>query len=233
MLSATTAGDAVAGALVLGYGVVAHRALPRELEVPASIVASAAAIAIARAHGISWSELGLDLEHAGRGALVGSAVAAPIAAGIIVASRSSRGRGYLRDRRVSEASRREAAYHLAVRIPLATVVLEEVIFRGTLLARLRRHRTTAVAVIATAAVFGVWHLLPALEAVEAQEHHHVAIWREPASAVGATIGVTALAGIGLAALRLRSRSLLAPVIVHAALNVGAYAATRRIAAAAG
>ena len=47
--------------------------------------------------------------------------------------------------------------------------------------------------------------------------------RRVGGATAAVVAVTAAAGVGLAALRLRSGSVAAPVIVHAALNMAAFA----------
>jgi uncharacterized protein len=86
-------------------------------------------------------------------------------------------------------------------------------------------------VLCTSLLFGASHVLPTLD------HYH----GNPAStlvddaargrrlAVLTTTVSTTAAGAAFAWLRLRSRSLLAPVLAHAAINVSAYLAGRRIA----
>ena len=80
---------------------------------------------------------------------------------------------FFHDQRVSEVDRRQAAYHLAVRIPLATALAEELLFRGVLLALFRQRRSPAAAVLWTSLLFGAWHVLPTVD------HYH----GNPASAL--------------------------------------------------
>ena len=47
-----------------------------------------------------------------------------------------------------------------VRIPFGTVLLEETLFRGVLLALALRRWSVATAVIVTSAIFGLWHVVP-------------------------------------------------------------------------
>jgi membrane protease YdiL (CAAX protease family) len=44
--------------------------------------------------------------------------------------------------------------------------------------------------------------------------------------VAGTVAATALAGLGLCALRLRTKSVVAPIVVHAAINGVAFAVAR-------
>src|SRR4051794_11126881 len=47
-------------------------------------------------------------------------------------------------------------------VPLGTVLLEEVAFRGVLLGLINRHRGAAWASITSSILFGVWHIVPSL-----------------------------------------------------------------------
>jgi uncharacterized protein len=49
-----------------------------------------------------------------------------------------------------------------VLVPVGTVLLEEVAFRGVLWGLLRRVRGTATATIVSSLLFGLWHVLPSL-----------------------------------------------------------------------
>lgn len=88
-------------------------------------------------------------------------------------------------------------------VPLGTVLFEEALFRGVLWAVLRRAVGLRVAVVWQAAVFGAWHVPGALAAGQ--------------STVG-VVAVTVLAGAGFAWLRERTGSLVAPALVHWAVN---------------
>jgi membrane protease YdiL (CAAX protease family) len=118
----------------------------------------------------------------------------------------------------SGAGRSEALRRAFVTIPLTTVIPEEFAFRGVLLGILGADRRSA---IVTSLVFGIWHVLPALGdgpandtvgAVIGEGHRGVAV-----RAVG-TVLVTSVGGLMMAASRLRSRSLLAPILMHWAVN---------------
>ena len=76
-------------------------------------------------------------------------------------------------------------------------------------------------------MFGVWHVLPTLESLAANppdDGDHSAAHK--IGVVAGTVAATTAAGVGFSLLRLRSRSVLAPVIVHAAINSSAFIAAR-------
>jgi membrane protease YdiL (CAAX protease family) len=50
-----------------------------------------------------------------------------------------------------------------------------------------------------------------------------------AASVAGVVAITGVAGAALAALRLRSRSVLAPILAHVAINSSAFVATRILA----
>jgi len=109
-------------------------------------------------------------------------------------------------------------------IPLATVVFEEVIFRGVLLALLLRFTTRVRAILYGVIAFGLWHIPPALS--DAKGKGSI----EAVGIVLGTIAFTTAAGVVFSWLRLRSGSLLAPIMAHIASNsfacVGALFALR-------
>ena len=156
-------------------------------------------------------------------------MAAPIVAGIGLAARAPATGRYFNDARVLRASRRRAVYETAIRIPIGTALGEELLFRGALLALFRRRYSTAGAVAVSSLLFGLWHVLPALQSVadNLSDETPDESLRTLAHVAG-TVAATTVAGVGFAMLRLRSRSILAPVIVHAAVNSSAFIAARRI-----
>lgn len=103
-----------------------------------------------------------------------------------------------------------------VRIPIGTALFEEVAFRGVLLALAVRILPPVRAVGASSVVFGLWHVAPTMVTLQINQ---VAV-ASPAG-VGAILGavvVTTVAGVGFSWLRLRSGSLVAPVLAHWATN---------------
>jgi membrane protease YdiL (CAAX protease family) len=175
---------------------------------------------IGRAAGLSWNDMGLGrgtwrpgLRWAG--AEIGM-VAVVIAAGAALP--------------LTRNAFRDTRYHLNlggalldsfVLIPVGTVLLEEVAFRGVLWGLLRRARGTATATAVTSLLFGLWHVLPSLGLASDNQAISGTVGSgrsaEVVTVLG-TMGFTALAGVVFCELRRRSGSLLAPAGLHWAVN---------------
>jgi membrane protease YdiL (CAAX protease family) len=125
-------------------------------------------------------------------------------------------RPLLADARVAGADGGEIACQVLIRIPLGTVLWEETAFRGVQLAGLLRVLPPRAAIGTSAAVFGIWHIRPTLSATAANELASGLLGRTAAVVSGCV--ATAAAGLLFTGLRLRSGSLLAPVLVHVAAN---------------
>jgi membrane protease YdiL (CAAX protease family) len=210
-------------ASIAGYHVVDHRRIPERWHAAAHAAVAAAVLAAGRGLGLSWEELGLHHRHAAAGTRLATAHAVGPVVGLLAASTLPWVEDALADPRVADLPAREVGRRALIDIPIGTAVYEEVVFRGVLLGLLRRHGSDAVAVAGSSALFGLWHVLPAL----ADRQHNPTVAGRPAPVtVGATVASTALAGAWFAAIRLRSGSLLAPILLHAGVNVaGLLAAT--------
>jgi membrane protease YdiL (CAAX protease family) len=134
----------------------------------------------------------------------------------------------LDDARITTATNERAAYELLLRIPVETALAEEVLFRSALLGVATGAWRTPTAVAISSAAFGAWHVVPALEA-----HASNAVGAELVRGRGGraihvvgTVGATALAGAALSTLRLRSGSVVAPILAHASINAAGYLAAR-------
>lgn len=173
-------------------------------------------LAAARAGGLSWAELGLDRRRLGAGLRWGGGCAALVACGYAVALAVPGLRPLLTDARVAGLDGGEIAARVLVRIPVGTVLWEEVAFRGVLLAALLRVTSPRAAVAVSAAVFGLWHVRPTAAAVAANDLPGGPVLLVAAVALGCL--VTAAAGVLFVALRQRSGSLVAPVLLHLATN---------------
>jgi hypothetical protein len=219
----------LAGIAVLAlHNVAMHRLLTAPADAALNLATAVGLAGFARRVGCSAGDLGIRPADAASGLRMGVAAAAVAGGAVALGAAVPGTRGFFDDQRVRDASRREAGYHLVVRIPIATALAEELLFRGALLALLRRERSLAAAVLWTSLLFGAWHVLPTLE--DYQGNPASALLGDPGRgrrlAVLATSASTAAAGSAFAWLRLRSRSLVAPVLAHAALNASAYLAAR-------
>ena len=106
-------------------------------------------------------------------------------------------------------------------VPLGTVLLEEVAFRGVLLGLVNRHRGAVWASITSSVLFGHWHILPSLRLGQANQAVGSALGTDTTGRVLAVLGAvafTAVAGLLLCELRRRSGSLLAAAALHWATN---------------
>ncbi len=184
------------------------------LYVPVNLAVAAALLAAGRRAGLAPRDLGLGAWRSGAraGGLAAAALATGLAAGLAVPAL----RPLFDDARVAGAGWGLVAYRALVRIPLGTVLLEEVAFRGVLLAAWRRVAGTWPAVLGSSAVFGLWHIRPALELIDANEA--AAGMAETVAGVALAVAGTAAGGAVFCWLRLRSGSLVAPIVAHAALN---------------
>lgn len=220
-------------ALGLAAGLVAYNNLVNlwrpfhgALYVPLNLVVAGAVLAVGFGPGdLSRDRIGFDAS----GALPAAWIVGAFVVVLALAFRSRRGIALLADARLAGTSGARAAYVALVRIPLGTVVLEEVAFRGVLFGLWRPHGAL-VAALASSAAFGLWHVTPTWHLVRANRPQ--ATWRPTSMAVAGGVLFTAAAGVFLSWLRESCGGLVAPFVVHAGLNscasVAAVAAHRRL-----
>ena len=175
---------------------------------------------LARRAGLSWAELGLGA-GTGRpglrwaGAIIGL-VAVVLAAGAALPAT----RDLFRDSRY-DTGWGQALLTAFVLIPVGTVLLEEVAFRGVLWGLLRRRRGPVTATAVSSALFGLWHILPSLGLAGDNAAIGGAVGTGRSAqvvTVAGTVAFTAASGVVFCELRRRSGSLLAPAALHWATN---------------
>lgn len=195
-------------------------------------VGTAAALAVGRSTGLTWCELGLGSGAIRRGSQSGGSLAGLIVAAMGTTASTRNGLLLFRDERVVQNGAAELAREALFRIPVGTALFEEVVFRGLVFGRLNRTQNTTSAAIAASALFGLWHVIPTLKT--AAVYRGGLLRQTPARTAGTLAGgVVGSAAVGMALnlLRTRSRSLLTPIVVHAAVNVMAYVMAWRAAPA--
>jgi membrane protease YdiL (CAAX protease family) len=193
-------------------------------------VCAAVLLAIGRAAGLSWQEMGLGAGTWRRGftwAAAGTGAAAVVlgaAAALPLTRHAFRDTRY----RVGYGS---ALLTALVLIPVGTVLLEEVAFRGVLWGLLRRMRGTATATVVSSLLFGLWHVLPSLGLTRENGAIGSAVGKgRPAQVLTelGTVAFTALAGVVFCELRRRSGSILASAGLHWAANALAVLASAAV-----
>jgi uncharacterized protein len=189
--------------------------LPDTWYIPGNLAVAGLLLAFARWRGLSWRALGLAGETAAAGLRLGALVTLAVAAGLALALAVPALEPLLLDQRIAGLTLAGLAWQTLVRIPLGTVVLEEVAFRGVLLAAWERQAGLTAAVIGSSVVFGLWHIGPTIVALRINA---LPLDGRGWLAVAGAVVATAVAGVLFCLLRWRSGSLLAPMMAHVATN---------------
>jgi CAAX protease family protein len=184
-------------------------ALPSGWDVVVAVAGAAGVLALGRGRGLSWRQMGLGSDTWRSGLRWGASAAAAVAVFYAATLLLPFGR------ETSNDLAAPAGDHLWVTtlllIPLRTVILEELTFRGVLWGLIERHSGTRWALVGTSVAFGCWHVAPALSLADRTDG---AVWL---SMLGVIV-FTGLAGLVLGELRRRSGSVIAPAALHWAAN---------------
>jgi uncharacterized protein len=209
------------GVFVLAYAVSPWRWTPR-WQLAGGVVAGAVLVGIGRGLGFSWSDLGLTagafrpgswstdagtlgfhLGHFGAGLLECLVYAGLIVAGALtVWALLLAARGPGRRQRAASGFSWIPRYAL-VTLLFGTVVVEELAFRGVILAALTRPRVHLGGIAFNCVLFGLWHLRP-------ERGWRAGQWRRGARQVALTTAVA----VPLVLVRLITGSVVAPAAVH-------------------
>ena len=193
----------------------------RRGETGLAVAAALLLVAGARRQGLTWEELGLARAHLRRGAGWALASTTTVAVGYLAGVLLPPTRRAFLDPRY-DLPPGEALVAALVAVPLRTVLLEEVAFRSVLWATLSRRTGTLGVLTATSALFGLWHVLPALHFSEARAAgpagDEAAAGGRAVVVVAGTVAFTAVGGAVGGELRRRSDSVVASAGMHWATN---------------
>lgn len=186
--------------------------------VSASVLATSVAL-VAWWSRASLRDLGLSRTDLVAGLRYGSAVLLLVVVVLVVAAVIPATNNFLHDSR-ADISGPRLIYQLAIPILLATVLPEELAFRGVLLGSALHLWTTRRAALVCSLLFGLWHIAPTLHTMADNAAIEKAStgWGGHVVVVIGAVAATSVAGLVFCWLRIRSRSLLAPVIAHFATN---------------
>ena len=215
--------EIIAASVLIAHNLLVHRALRPPADAALNLASAVTLTAFALRTGCTPTELGLDRADLKRGVKTGSIAAAGFTAVIGIAAALPSTRRFFLDARLRGMSRRETLYHASLRIPVATALSEEVMFRSALHALFAREHSRRTTLTWTSLLFGLWHILPTLDTFEGNPASNIGHnpGRARLLAVLGITGATAGAGLFFSILRLRSRSVAAAVLPHAAINIGA------------
>jgi len=178
-----------------------------------------ALVLVAWSAGATCADLGLGRADMPAGWRYGAGAFGIVLLVLLVAAVIPATNGFLHDSR-AEIGGGRLLYELGVPIVLLTAIPEELAFRGILLGSALRLWGSWRASLITSALFGLWHIEPTFHTMSDNR----AIGGASATAGGqvllvlGSIAVTFIAGLVFCWLRLRSKSLIAPVIGHVATD---------------
>jgi uncharacterized protein len=208
------------GVLVVS-NVVSNRLLPGWAYVPWN--ASVAVLLIVLARRVDHLlRIDIGIANVRHGVKVGAVLMAVVLGVYLLAWAIPATHGLFKDRRVGERSVTAMLYEVFIRIPFGTVLLEEVAFRGVLLGQLGSRLHWRLGMLVSSLLFGLWHVLPAWAINTVNPVLRSSGVSRPLAVLGAVLS-TAVAGLFMGWVRIRARSLLAPVMLHIATNSFAFA----------
>jgi uncharacterized protein len=213
------------GILLVVWGNLLHPIIGSSAILPGGswqfVLAGAALVAVslvaARVTGLNPATLGIRRAGAFRGVLIGAFLGAFIAAAAVAVMRDAApaliGQPVVYEP-LSRVSSGDLSLHMALFLPLGTVIPEEFAFRGALLGGLLARYRVRAAVTASAVAFALWHGTIAWFTVMSTTMPAVLI--VPAFA-GALV-VLFVGGVTMAGLRVATGSLLTSIAAHWAFN---------------
>jgi membrane protease YdiL (CAAX protease family) len=175
---------------------------------------------LGRAAGLGWADMGLGKGTWRPGLLWAGAEIGLVAVVLAAAAALPATREAFRDNRYQK-DLGSVLLTALVEIPVGTVLLEEVAFRGVLWGLLRRARGTVTATVVSSLLFGLWHVLPSLGLASDSEAIGGTVGTGRSGQVAAVLVAMAFttgAGLVFCELRRRSGSVLAPAGLHWAVN---------------
>ena len=185
----------------------------------AASVLTLALVLIAWSAGETHADLGLAQADVRAGLLYGAGAFGIVLLVLLAAAAVPAANGFLHDSR-AQISAGRLVYELGVSIMLLTAIPEEFAFRGVLLGTALKLWGPWRASLVTSVLFGLWHIAPTLHTMS--DNH---VFRGEAGSVAGqvllvlgAVAVTSGAGLVFCWLRLRSGSLIAPVLAHVATN---------------
>ena len=179
----------------------------------------AALLLIAWSNGATAADLGLGRSDVWAGLAYGAGACGVVLLVLVVGAVIPATNGFLHDSR-AQISGGRLLFDLGVSIVLLTAIPEELAFRGVLLGSALKLWGPWRASLITSALFGLWHIAPTLGTMS-DNHEFKSVAASIAGQILLVLGaiaVTTVAGLVFCWLRLRSKSLIAPIMAHAATN---------------
>jgi membrane protease YdiL (CAAX protease family) len=213
-------------ALLVVINIVNNRVAPQTHYLLWAFGGSVLLLAVGLLDGNSWTDMGLGWASLLPGLLWAAGCIGVVAAVYAIGSVFRRTRAAFHDERMAEMTGSKLAFQALIEVPFGTVLLEEIAFRAVLFSMLARRFGVIWAIVISAVLFGLWHVLPSIGTHEANPALGSVVGegrRGNVLAVVLSVITTTLAGVVFTGLRLVSGSVLAPMGLHWATNGLGYA----------
>lgn len=216
---------AVLVALVV-INIVNNRVAPQSHYLLWAFGGSVLLLAIGLLDGNSWTDMGLGWTYLLSGLIWAGASIGVVTLVYIIGASIKRTRAAFQDERMNDLSAGHLVFQTLVEVPFGTVLFEEIAFRAVLFSMLARRFGVVWAIVISAVLFGLWHVLPSVGTHEQNPALGSVVGtgrRGNILAVLASVVTTTIAGIVFAGMRIVSGSVLAPMGLHWATNGLGYA----------
>ena len=218
----------VAVAVLAVSNVMSNRVLPSWAYVPWNLSMAFVLLGIAYRGGAGPVAVGLGIRHwhrpVGVGLLLFGGTALLFALGMIVPATQS---AFI-DTRIGDADVAQMLWVVLVQIPLGTVVLEEVAFRGVLPALMGASpaiRWRWIPVLGASILFGLWHILPSIGIDNANAAVGGALGHNQVLTSTLAVVSMTVAGVAMCALAHLGKGIKTTMLLHWATNsLGFFAA---------
>jgi len=207
-------------AFMVVYNVTAHNLLRDNHQLGFALAMTALVLLIGyNAIGLTSSDFGFS--NPLKGFLIGGFFALFLSLLIVFGSKFKKTKSFFSDTRVLNIKPQKLLRKTLIDIPFATVLFEELLFRGLILGFLLTQTTQLYALIGSSVLFGIWHILPALDFAKTNDKAK----GFPLLTIVGTVIFTGLTGMVFGWLRIESGSIIAPMLIHFASNSGSYTAS--------
>ncbi len=214
-------GAVIAVAVLIVSNVMSNRVLPGWAYLPWNLFVAASLIVVAHRSGFDFTGVGLAFRRwhrpVGVGLLLVACTGFVLALGLVLPMTKT---AFL-DARVSEIGLGGMLYQVLIRIPLGTVLLEEIAFRGVLPtlfggnpAQVWRWKP----ILASSALFGAWHILPSSALTNGNSAVHEMLGGSGVLVALLAVASTMLVGVLLSLACYVGHGLKASMLVHWATN---------------
>jgi membrane protease YdiL (CAAX protease family) len=183
-----------------------------QIYIPVNLAVTALVVFLVRRTGFSWASLGLVLKRPWRTLWWGLGVGIVLPSPLFLMLAMPESMAFLiKPWAKATEGGLTLAYQALVRIPLGTVLTEEVLFRGVLYGTWSTVGRVKLAVIGSSVAFGLWHIVPMLELLQRIGQF------DPLPLAGGVAGgvISAfLGGLLFCRLRIRGGSAYASILAH-------------------